>query len=237
VGYPQAPFSFVSTLASPASKKPVLVRVLRPTRLPTDDEVVASIVEFYKEAIPTEATDKLDTYTRAEFQFSGLEGRVIGTFYRGPSGDTIFAGDLENFYAPNNYQVFKPSGRALEYIVNYRSEGLPGGVGDERVGAVRYSSALRQAADEAVPVYVSAFDFLGKRTALFGMTRTGKSNTVKKIIQATVDISTARPHMADGPLRPVGQIIFDGKRRVRERKPAGPGHRPLYAVSEDRHPL
>lgn len=40
-----------------------------------------------------------------------------------------------------------------------------------------------------VPVYVSPQDFLGKRTALFGMTRTGKSNTVKTIIQATVLMS------------------------------------------------
>src|SRR5262249_46552805 len=77
-----------------------------------------------------------------------------------------------------------------------------------------------------VPVYVSPQDFLGKRTALFGMTRTGKSNTVKKIIQATVAMSEkakgdltkakggeaedAGPFSKDGfPRYPVGQIIFD----------------------------
>jgi len=32
-------------------------------------------------------------------------------------------------------------------------------------------------------------DILGKRTALFGMTRTGKSNTVKKLIEATEELS------------------------------------------------
>jgi hypothetical protein len=73
-------------------------------------------------------------------------------------------------------------------------------------------------------VYVSPQDFLGKRTALFGMTRTGKSNTVKKIIQATVaagrkpgdlnkrketDSADSLPFDQEGfPRYPVGQIIL-----------------------------
>jgi len=76
-----------------------------------------------------------------------------------------------------------------------------------------------------VPVYISPRDFLGKRTALFGMTRTGKSNTVKKIIEATVEISNKAKYSLDQydgdttsmldpfdngvPKFPVGQIIFD----------------------------
>ena len=78
-----------------------------------------------------------------------------------------------------------------------------------------------------MPVFVSPKDFLGKRTALFGMTRTGKSNTVKKIIQASVLMSGKAPHALDQPVTesaearlepftpdgvpkyPVGQIIFD----------------------------
>ncbi len=38
-------------------------------------------------------------------------------------------------------------------------------------------------------VYVQAADSAGKRRAIFGMTRTGKSSTVKKIIQSCVGIS------------------------------------------------
>src|SRR5207245_5198035 len=118
-----------------------------------------------------------------------LECRVIGTFYRTGDKSVRFAGDIDNFYAPNNYLVYKPTGKVLEYVVNFREGGLPGGKGDERIGVVRYSSSLRHATNENVPVYVSPLDFLGKRTALFGMTRTGQSNTVTKIIQATVSIS------------------------------------------------
>jgi hypothetical protein len=65
---------------------------------------------------------------------------------------------------------------------------------------VRYSSSqLFQAREERdVPVYVNAQDFAGKRTALFGMTRTGKSNTLKKIIQAMVEMSDTRNTRLDG---------------------------------------
>ena len=55
----------------------ILVRVLRPTKLPTDDDVVAAMVDHYKETPPNGGTP-LDSFTRAEFQFSGLECRVIG---------------------------------------------------------------------------------------------------------------------------------------------------------------
>jgi hypothetical protein len=208
-GIPAGAFLLCVYDGDPDVEEALLVRVLQPTKLPTDDDVVAAMVDHYKESLPNAEGDRLDSYTRSEFQFSGLECRVIGTFYRTSEGATCFAGDLDNFYAANNYRVFKPGGKTLEYIVNFREEGIPGGVGDERIGVVRYSSSLRHAQEERASVYVSAFDFIGKRTALFGMTRTGKSNTVKKIIQATVAISEAAPIVNGEQLKPVGQIIFD----------------------------
>ena len=83
---------------------------------------------------------------------------------------------------------------SLEEIVNFRDgEHIPGNEMDERIGIVRYSSARRfQQEEEEVPVYVYPKDFLGKRTALFGMTRTGKSNTVKKIVQITEKIDLGK---------------------------------------------
>jgi len=205
-GVPAGAFLLCRYTAEEGIDEAILVRVLRPTRLPTDDDVVAAMVDFYKEQ-PSGA--RLDSYTRAEFQYSGLECRVIGTFYRNATGEVKFAGDLDNFYAANSYEVIKPTGRLLEYIVNFRESGIPGGRGDERIGRIRYSSSQRFITGEDVSVYVSALDFLGKRTALFGMTRTGKSNSVKKIIQATVGISKSEVKLNDEVLKPVGQIIFD----------------------------
>lgn len=186
----------------------ILLRVLKPTKLPTDDDVVAAMVEHYKET-PSEDGHPLDSFTRAEFQFSGLECRVIGSFYRDSHSTIRFAGDLDNFYAANNYRVAKPTGKVLEYIVNFREGGIPGGIGDQRIGVVRYSSSLRHVSGEDVPVFVTPLDFLGKRTALFGMTRTGKSNTVKKMIQATVEITKSEAKLNGDQIKPVGQIVFD----------------------------
>lgn len=208
-GVPAGAFLLALYDGEPGIDEAILLRVLRPTRLPTDDDMVMAMVDHYKESPHEDGGTRLDSYTRAEFQFSGLECRVIGTFYRDQSGVTRFAGDLDNFYAPHNYQVVKPSGKLLEYIVNFREEGIPGGKGDERIGRVRYSSSMRHHVGDDVPVYVSALDFLGKRTALFGMTRTGKSNSVKKIIQATVGISSSGVKIQNREILPVGQIIFD----------------------------
>ena len=189
----------------------VLLRVLGPTALPTDSDVVAAMVDHYKEIEGTESdTGTLDSYTRYEFQFSGLECRVLGSFYRDAEGKTRFGADVDNFYGPNNYSVYKPSGNVLEYIVNFREgDALPGGPGDQRIGEIRYASSRRHAQGASVPLYVSALDYLGKRTALFGMTRTGKSNTVKMIIQATAELAASGATLIGEPVKPIGQIIFD----------------------------
>lgn len=228
-GLPQGAFLLAYYENEPGVSEAILLRVLRPTSLPTDRDVISSMVEYYKDDLKTTGTDsQLDQYTRYEFSFSGLECRVLGTFYQDRKTKSLFGADLENFYSAHNYRVVKPNSSVLEYIVNFR-EGLDlaGNATDIRIGRVRYSSSRRfQSQDVAVPVYVSPHDFLGKRTALFGMTRTGKSNTVKKIIEATVamgskavgDLAAAAagdpddvvPFADDGfPRYPVGQIIFD----------------------------
>lgn len=207
----------------------ILLRILRPTKLPTDSDVIASMIEFYKDNLKTSGKEsKLDEFTRYEFSFSGIECRVLGTFYKDEDNNLIYGADLENFYSAHNYSVYKATGKVLEVIANLRdNDDIPGGETEARIGQVRYSSSKRfQDAMEEVPVYISPGDFLGKRTALFGMTRTGKSNTVKKIIQSTVEISKKSryeldkykdekietlldPFFEGAPKFPVGQIIFD----------------------------
>ncbi|MGD9829602.1 MAG: ATP-binding protein [Hyphomicrobiaceae bacterium] len=215
--------------AEAGAAEAVLLRVLGPTPLPSDNDIVASMVEYYKDNIRTGETarSQLDTFTRYEFSFSGLECSILGSFYHDRNGDLCFGADLENFYSPHNYSVIKPGPAELERIVNYREDGSTGRPCDIRVGRVRYSSSRRFQEREAdpVPVYVNAQDFAGKRTALFGMTRTGKSNSLKKIIQAMVEMSEnapdtlpapgartelLEPFTDDGhPRYPIGQIIFD----------------------------
>lgn len=211
-GIPAGAFLLCSYDGEVGVEEMVLVRVIGPTALPTDSDVVASMVDHYKEDQPPGAgtQKKLDSYTRYEFMFSGLECRVLGTYYR-QDGKIRFGADVENFFSAHNYSVYKPEGKALEYIVNFREgEGIPGGPDQVRLGCVRYSASRRSDKGVEVPIYVSPLDFVGKRTALFGMTRTGKSNTVKKILEAVKDLSNKPVDGPDGrPLKPVGQVIFD----------------------------
>lgn len=83
------------------------------------------------------------------------------------------------------------------------------------LGHVRYASTHRkyQGVDN-VPVYIYPIDLLAQKTALFGMTRTGKSNTTKLIAKSIYELRhpensySSENINGDMPLR-IGQIIFD----------------------------
>jgi hypothetical protein len=82
---------------------------------------------------------------------------------------------VENFYSAHNYSVIKPNVDVLKLIVNLRDGEITDKPTDIQIGTVRYSSSRRfQKYEDNIAVFVSPADFLGKRTALFGMTRTGK---------------------------------------------------------------
>lgn len=207
----------------------LLLRCLRPAGLPTDGEATATLLELYKDRDREQAAAggraQVDDFTRHNLSFSALECRILGTFYHDAAGQLAFGADLENFYSAHYYAVYKPEGRILEDIVNFRPASTAGGRCDVRIGVVRYSSsrAFQESMPDA-PVRIMMQDILGRRTALFGMTRTGKSNTVKILIDATTQISRQVPAAADMqeentapgaftpdglPRRRVGQIIFD----------------------------
>jgi len=228
-GIPQGTFLLAFYENEEKVEEALLLRALEPVNLPTHTDVIGSMIEYYKDNLKTAGKDsKLDEFTRYEFSFSGLKCRILGTFYRDTDKQIVFGADVENFFSAHNYRVFKPIGPVLEKISNLRDgDYVPGSKSDIPIGKVRYSSSTRyQEPRKPVPVYISPTDFLGKRTALFGMTRTGKSNTVKKIIEATVSISQKASSSIlkppDDPAKiletiddkglpiyPVGQIIFD----------------------------
>jgi hypothetical protein len=210
----------------------LLLRALKPCPIPSDNNVISSRIEYFKEQLKTAGSDRqIDQFTRFEFSCSGLECSILGTFYKNKTGGVEFGADVENFYSPHLYKVYKPTGKYLQYIVNIRDvDGplLPDS--NFQIGTVRYSSSRKEYtpsdSNNAERVYMHTKDILGKRTALFGMTRTGKSNTVKMLIEATEELSgkTASENgktannfkdnrnsfdANEVPKQPVGQIIFD----------------------------
>lgn len=209
----------------------ILLRALKPCSIPSDNSVISSRIEYFKEELRTAGKNRqLDPFTRFEFSCSGLECAILGTFYKSGTG-IEFGADIENFYSPHLYKVYKPNGKYLQYIVNLRDNGGPLSPDSNfQIGTVRYSSTQHNYLNNSIKndekVFMHTKDILGKRTALFGMTRTGKSNTVKKIIEATEELSNRTLNIQtslsmdfidnidpfdkkDIPKKKVGQIIFD----------------------------
>src|SRR3989344_3746900 len=158
-GIPQGTFLLAFYENEEKVTEALLLRALNPTKLPTDNDVMSSMLEYYKDNLKTAGNEsQLDQFTRYQFSFSGLECRVLGTFYHDKNGKTVFGADVENFYSAHNYSVYKPVGKALEAIVNYRSsEQVHGNESDLKIGKVRYSSSLRfQENDGEVPLFISS---------------------------------------------------------------------------------
>lgn len=207
----------------------ILLRALRPCSIPSDSSVISSRIEYFKEELKTAGKNRqIDQFTRFEFSCSGMECSILGTFYKTANGKIEFGADLENFFSPHLYKVYKPTGKYLQYIVNLRdNDGPLKPDSNFPIGTVRYSSSRKnylKEEDTGEEVYMHTKDILGKRTALFGMTRTGKSNTVKKLIESTQELSkkatinTSTGSFPDDinpyneseiPKAKVGQIIFD----------------------------
>jgi hypothetical protein len=163
----------------------------------------------------------MDAYTHQAFAYGGLRCAVLGTYFLKKRADArddselilAFGSDIANFYPNKGLKVYKPTGSALEQLVNHRDADRmtdhPLGDHSVRVGRVRYTSTERGGKGlDDVPVYFSPLDILGQKTALFGMTRVGKSNTTKVIGKSVYELR--KKDAGNGAAGPrVGQLIFD----------------------------
>jgi Helicase HerA, central domain len=200
----------------------VLLRVLDAAPLPNSSEAERVRSETAQRVSGEDEThwdspDVMDASTAHLLSFAGLRCRVIGTFYldRPPTGRSElahhrlllrFGSDLSNFYPNQGLKVYKPNGDALRRIVNYRDLlRVDADAAPVVVGEVRYASTNRsfQGTTE-VPVEIVPEDLLGQKTALFGMTRIGKSNTTKIVLKSVFELRYQEPRR-----QRIGQIVFD----------------------------
>ena len=190
----------------------ILLRVTGGVALRSDMDVEKARLEAVKRAHDTgqnyDESTHTDQFTLDMLRYAGARCRVLGTFTmyqeNPPQGEwrVHFGGDLDNFYAGQGMKIYKPRGEVLRRIVNYRSsDGVS--VTPTRIGRVRYSAAVKRDTPESVPVEITADDMIAQRTALFGMTRSGKSNTTKTIAAAIFKLR------AESVGQRVGQLIFD----------------------------
>ncbi|WP_420148640.1 ATP-binding protein [Spirosoma sp.] len=200
----------------------ILLRVIEPVSLPQDNDFIRTRIEHHQrrtstEKFPGDVNDGIDPMTHSELQAGGLRCNILGTFYV-ENGQLRLGSDIENFMTLSRLRAYKPTGSALAMIVNHvnpevrekaREEAKKAGFTNVpspiNIGTVRYTSTARMHRGkdaELVDVLIQPTDFLARRTAVLGMTRTGKSNTVKTTVSA-VAIAAMKDNVK------VGQLIFD----------------------------
>ncbi|MDA3053699.1 DUF87 domain-containing protein [Campylobacter sp. JMF_01 NE2] len=209
--------------ANESEKVVFLFRMNGPCDIPGDDDKIRTIIEHYQsqsEIYSEDKNDGIEPITHSWLQFGGLECEVIGSFYMGGAdgNQLVFGADIEDFQSMANIKVYKPITKVLDYIVNYIDPNKKQKMKQDcakmgfvnvpeafEIGNLRYTSTNRlQKMNKEFEVVVRVYpaDFLARRTAVFGMTRTGKSNTVKTTISA-VSLAAKRAQIR------VGQLIFD----------------------------
>lgn len=195
--------SFLIMVPSEFGKTPPhfsLLRVKGVTTTPLSSQVQQTYFELHKKAMP-----ELDVWTQSELQWGALECDVLGMFYANPkfSEKLEFSGDVNNIVSAHRYEVYAPDDELLKIIIN----GIVPNKSRFELGTLRtmecqLSEAGLTSGD--IPVYISMEDFKGRRTAMFGKTRLGKSNVVKLLAQGMINATNTLP-----PDQTVGQLIFD----------------------------
>lgn len=201
----------------------LLLRVMDAAPLPNQGELERLRADAAQRASGEDAhwdhESIMDGYTRNQTSYAGVRCRIIGTFYLDESdgGRLVlkFGSDISNYYPNRGLKVFKPRDASLERIVNFRDPArlvfdsdhplFPLSQRHVPVGEIRYASTNRQhqgISDVRVDLY--PLDLVDQKTALFGMTRTGKSNTVKVIAKSVFELRHADPKQGR-----MGQLIFD----------------------------
>lgn len=196
----------------------LLLRVMDAAPLPNDREATQIRVQTAQsmnspDSPNWDSPEGMDGSTAHLLSYAGLKCRIIGTFYLEQAKENAlelsikFGSDISNFYPNRGLKVYKPNSEALKLIVNYRDplrnedhKKLP----EVNIGTIRYASTNRSFQGVSnVKVFISPADLKTQKTAVFGMTRTGKSNTTKIMAKAVFDLRKEQVSQN------IGQLIFD----------------------------
>lgn len=183
----------------------ILLRVQKEARLPAaaeNDQTRQGVIEDSGNAEPW--ATRMSTWVRDKMSLHGLECSVLGTFIEQTNGSYIYAEDIDNYYAVNELMVWKPDLQTLDTIVNHqhRRNDIPINRERTKIGMTRFAAAEREDAVKA-EFRINPTDIMKRRTAYFGMSRSGKSNGLKIVAETIYRLREKDPSHR------VGQVIFD----------------------------
>lgn len=186
----------------------ILLRVRGTAPLPNEAELIQTRLAVVRDAGASGVgfDDVTDVLTRNELQQSAFDCEVLGTFYTesdARDAQIEYGADIDNVVVSARYQVFLPSTAVLSWLASYPEPT------DSRdalaIGKVRFAATRRKArvsGTDQADVRIDVADFIGRKTAVFGMTRTGKSNTIKTLVTAVHRYGSEHG-------RSIGQLVFD----------------------------
>jgi len=205
-GIPKSSFLIATLSKFEYDKMPVpehfmLLKVTETAPTPATQEMTKTYLEWNKKANP-----ELDDFTKSDLKWSALKCEIVGQFYKKNKSDNFdYASDLNFHMSPLNYNIYKPSKDILDIILNNEFLSEKNTLIPIKLGTYRPIENLlniHNTSEIHPDVYIDGTDILGSRTAMFGKTRLGKSNTVKLLIKnMTKKIKDTKYS--------VGQLIFD----------------------------
>lgn len=170
-------------------RPPILIlgRVTEAVATPVSQDVQRTIFQIHKVQAVT------DPYTQAELQWGALKVAILGTYFD-RDAEVQFGNDIDSYLSPHFYEAYVPRAEHLQVLIN---SFVPAN-DSMQIGRLRFTETELVTPSHEVPVMVSPSDFVANRTALFGKTRMGKSNTIKVILDMMLNSG-----------QQVGQVVFD----------------------------
>jgi hypothetical protein len=209
---------FEATLGAPLASSVnldsfILLRLLEVLPLPESDTRLGQRCDKLMADAPDMAASALNHCL--------VQYDVLGAFVMDSgSGLARFAGDPGALGAIEQYCVFVPPPPLLDILTN----GVVNPLQRIHFGELR-TSETQSSQRHAQKILLSMLDIRGKRTAVFGKTRLGKSNAVKLVVQGMLDVT----HESQN----VGQLIFDVNGEYANDNPQD-GNQSIASIYQDR---
>ena len=183
----------------------ILLRILKESRLPAapaNDHTRQESIEDSGNQAPWSAN--MPVWVKDKMSLHALECSVLGTFIDAGDGRFRFAEDIDNYYAVNELMAWKPDADTLALIVNHqhRTNDIALGRNAVKIGRTRFAAAETSNAVN-VDFKIDPTDIMKRRTAYFGMSRSGKSNGIKIVAESIYGLRGVNPAFR------IGQLIFD----------------------------